>query len=145
MSGLIRGAVRRMGQPVIRAAVTRAMREMGHQFVLGQTITEAMERAKSTPTATQSYDMLGEAAMTQADADRYARAYRDAIGAIAGACKPGAVRDNPGISVKLSALHPRYETAQDARVIAELVPVLTGLARTAAAADMPLTIDAEES
>ncbi|WP_134726161.1 bifunctional proline dehydrogenase/L-glutamate gamma-semialdehyde dehydrogenase PutA [Paracoccus luteus] len=144
-AGLIRGAVRRLGQPVIRAAVTRAMREMGRQFVRGQTIQDAMDRARETPTATHSYDMLGEAAMTQGDADRYADAYARAIAAIARACKPGAVRDNPGISVKLSALHPRYETAQEGRVMAELVPVLARLARAAAAADMALTIDAEES
>ncbi|WP_112874438.1 bifunctional proline dehydrogenase/L-glutamate gamma-semialdehyde dehydrogenase PutA [Paracoccus endophyticus] len=144
-AGLIRGAVRRLGQPVIRAAVTRAMREMGRQFVLGQTIEAAMHRARETPTATYSYDMLGEAALTQADAARYAAAYGRAIAAIARDCQPGAVRDNPGISVKLSALHPRYETAQAGRVMAELVPVLGDLARAAAAADMPLTIDAEES
>ncbi|PZO64255.1 MAG: bifunctional proline dehydrogenase/L-glutamate gamma-semialdehyde dehydrogenase [Paracoccus denitrificans] len=144
-AGLIRSAVRRLGTPVIRAAVTRAMREMGRQFVLGETIQSAMERARQRPTETQSYDMLGEAAMTQADADNYARAYGDAIDAIATACRKGHVRDNPGISIKLSALHPRYETAQEARVMAELVPVLRDLCRTAAAADMPLNIDAEES
>ncbi len=144
-AGVIRGAVRRLGQPVIRAAVTRAMREMGRQFVLGETITDAMARASTDPKVTYSYDMLGEAAMTAADAARYATAYRRAITSIASACQPGAVRANPGISVKLSALHPRYETAQDDRVLAELVPVLTDLARQAAAADMALTIDAEES
>ena len=144
-SGLIRSAVRRLGQPVIRAAVTRAMREMGRQFVLGQTIQEAMKRAAENPAATQSYDMLGEAAMTAGDARRYEAAYARAIEVIAGACTKGNLRDNPGISVKLSALHPRYETAQEARVMAELVPILSRLARMAAQADMPLTIDAEES
>ncbi|MFB2594933.1 bifunctional proline dehydrogenase/L-glutamate gamma-semialdehyde dehydrogenase PutA [Paracoccus sp. p4-l81] len=144
-SGLIRGAVRRLGQPVIRAAVTRAMREMGRQFVLGETIQDAMGRASDDPLVTYSYDMLGEAAMTALDASRYAEAYRRAIAAIATACKPGQVRANPGISVKLSALHPRYETAQDDRVMAELVPVLSDLARQAARADMALTVDAEES
>lgn len=144
-AGVIRGAVRRLGQPVIRAAVTRAMREMGRQFVMGETIADAMSRASRDPLVTYSYDMLGEAAMTAADAARYAKAYRDAIAAIATACQPGAVRTNPGISVKLSALHPRYETAQTDRVLAELVPVLADLARQAAAADMALTIDAEES
>ena len=144
-AGIIRGAVRRLGQLVIRAAVTRAMREMGRQFVLGQTIAEAMGRASRAPRVTYSYDMLGEAAMTAADARAYAGAYSRAIDAIARACKPGAVRANPGISVKLSALHPRYEVAQEAQVMAELVPVLAGLARQAAAADMALTIDAEES
>lgn len=144
-SGLIRSAVRRLGQPVIRAAVTRAMREMGRQFVLGQTIDEAMKRAAEDPKSTQSYDMLGEAAMTAEDAKHYEAAYARALQAIASACVKGKLRDNPGISVKLSALHPRYETAQEARVMAELVPVLSRLARAAAAADMPLTIDAEES
>ncbi len=144
-SGLIRGAVRRLGQPVIRAAVTRAMREMGRQFVLGETIQSAMKRAAANQGVTHSYDMLGEAAMTADDAAHYAKAYADAITAIAAACRKGAVRDNPGISVKLSALHPRYEVAQEDRVMAELVPVLSKLARAAAAADMPLTIDAEES
>lgn len=144
-AGVIRGAVRRLGQPVIRAAVTRAMREMGRQFVLGQTIQEAMKRAAEDPKSTQSYDMLGEAAMTAADAKKYEAAYAKAITAIASACVTGRLRDNPGISVKLSALHPRYETAQEGRVMAELVPIVTRLARAAAAADMPLTIDAEES
>ncbi|AGT08698.1 bifunctional proline dehydrogenase/L-glutamate gamma-semialdehyde dehydrogenase PutA [Paracoccus aminophilus] len=144
-TGVIRSAVRRLGQPVIRAAVTRAMREMGRQFVLGQTIEEAMKRAAEDPKSTQSYDMLGEAAMTAGDARKYEAAYAKAITAIASACVKGRLRDNPGISVKLSALHPRYETAQEARVLAELVPIVTRLARAAAAADMPLTIDAEES
>lgn len=144
-TGVIRSAVRRLGQPVIRAAVTRAMREMGRQFVLGQTIEEAMKRAAEDPNSTQSYDMLGEAAMTAEDARRYEASYAKAITAIASACVKGKLRDNPGISVKLSALHPRYETAQEERVLAELVPVLSRLARAAAAADMPLTIDAEES
>ncbi|MFB9222472.1 bifunctional proline dehydrogenase/L-glutamate gamma-semialdehyde dehydrogenase PutA [Paracoccus cavernae] len=144
-SGLIRGAVRRLGQPVIRAAVTRAMREMGRQFVLGQTIEEAMKRAAEDPRSTQSYDMLGEAAMTAGDAKKYEAAYSKAIEAIASACVKGRLRDNPGISVKLSALHPRYETAQEERVLAELVPIVARLARAAAAVDMPLTIDAEES
>ncbi len=144
-TGVIRGAVRRLGQPVIRAAVTRAMREMGRQFVLGQTIEEAMKRAAEDPKSTQSYDMLGEAAMTAGDARKYEAAYAKAITAIASACVKGRLRDNPGISVKLSALHPRYETAQEERVMAELVPIVTRLARSAAAADMPLTIDAEES
>ncbi|WP_108502940.1 bifunctional proline dehydrogenase/L-glutamate gamma-semialdehyde dehydrogenase PutA [Paracoccus indicus] len=146
LAGTLRGAIRRVGEPVIRTAVTRAMREMGRQFVLGQTISDALSRAKGQEKKgySYSYDMLGEAAMTQADADRYAGEYRKAIEAIAGACNKGSVRKNPGISIKLSALHPRYEVAQTDRVMAELVPVVLDLAQRAKAADMGLNIDAEE-
>lgn len=146
LAGTLRGAIRRLGEPVIRTAVTRAMREMGRQFVLGQTIDAALERAKGQEAKgyTYSYDMLGEAAMTARDADRYAEEYRKAISAIAGACTHGSVAQNPGISIKLSALHPRYEVAQEARVMAELVPVVRDLARRARAANMGLNIDAEE-
>ncbi|CAM3330621.1 bifunctional proline dehydrogenase/L-glutamate gamma-semialdehyde dehydrogenase PutA [Paracoccus nototheniae] len=146
LAGTLRGAVRRLGEPVIRSAVTRAMREMGRQFVLGQTIDAALTRAKGAEAKgyTYSYDMLGEAAMTAHDAARYADEYRRAIAAIAGACTHGSVAKNPGISIKLSALHPRYEVAQEARVMAELVPVVLDLARQARAANMGLNIDAEE-
>eukprot|EP00903_Cladosiphon_okamuranus_P020770 g19075.t1 len=147
VAGTLRSMVRRMGEPVIRNAVGAAIRQMGRQFVLGETIQSAMERAKRKESSgfTYSYDMLGEAAMTRADADRYARAYTDAITAIAGAAKGADVRSNPGISVKLSALHPRYEVAKTPRVMAELVPVLTDLCRQAAAAGIGLNIDAEEA
>ncbi|NIY78428.1 bifunctional proline dehydrogenase/L-glutamate gamma-semialdehyde dehydrogenase PutA [Celeribacter sp. HF31] len=146
VAGTLRGLVKRMGEPVIRTAVSRAMKEMGQQFVLGQTIEAAMTRAKGQEAKgyTYSYDMLGEAAMTQADADAYAKAYSDAMRAIAKGCTKGSVADNPGISVKLSALHPRYDVAQEARVMAELVPVLRTLARQARAAGMGFNIDAEE-
>ncbi|RJE79642.1 bifunctional proline dehydrogenase/L-glutamate gamma-semialdehyde dehydrogenase PutA [Paracoccus sp. JM45] len=146
LAGTLRGAIRRVGEPVIRTAVTRAMREMGRQFVLGQTISDALSRAKAQEKKgySYSYDMLGEAAMTQADADRYAEEYRKAIKAIAGACDKGSVRRNPGISIKLSALHPRYEVAQADRVMDELVPVVLDLAQRAKAANMGLNIDAEE-
>ncbi len=146
LAGTLRGAVRRLGEPVIRTAVTRAMREMGRQFVLGQTIDAALDRAKGQEAKgyTYSYDMLGEAAMTARDADRYADEYRKAIAAIAGACTHGSVARNPGISIKLSALHPRYEVAQEDRVMAELVPVVRDLARRARAANMGLNIDVEE-
>ncbi|MCX7889546.1 MAG: bifunctional proline dehydrogenase/L-glutamate gamma-semialdehyde dehydrogenase PutA [Rhodobacteraceae bacterium] len=145
--GTLRAAVRRLGEPVIRAAVSRAMKEMGRQFVLGETIGDAMARARGAEAQgfTYSYDMLGEAARTAADARRYAASYAAAIAAIAGACGGGDIRANPGISVKLSALHPRYEVAKEARVMAELVPVLAGLARQAAAAGMGFNVDAEES
>ncbi|UXU76236.1 bifunctional proline dehydrogenase/L-glutamate gamma-semialdehyde dehydrogenase PutA [Paracoccus sp. SMMA_5_TC] len=146
IAGTLRGAIRRLGEPVIRAAVGRAMKEMGRQFVLGETIHKALERARTREAQgfTYSYDMLGEAAMTGADAARYARDYSDAIAAIAKACDKGSVQMNPGISIKLSALHPRYEVAQEARVMAELVPVVLSLARQAKAAGMGMNIDAEE-
>ncbi|SEH91261.1 bifunctional proline dehydrogenase/L-glutamate gamma-semialdehyde dehydrogenase PutA [Paracoccus alkenifer] len=146
IAGTLRRAVRRLGEPVIRTAVGRAMKEMGRQFVLGQTIEAALERASKHEAQgyTYSYDMLGEAAMTGADAARYDRAYSDAIAAIAKACTKGSVEENPGISIKLSALHPRYEVAQEARVMAELVPVVLKLARQAKAAGMGMNIDAEE-
>ncbi|MDF3855339.1 bifunctional proline dehydrogenase/L-glutamate gamma-semialdehyde dehydrogenase PutA [Paracoccus sp. P2] len=146
IAGTLRRAVRRLGEPVIRTAVGRAMKEMGRQFVLGQTIEAALERASKREAQgfTYSYDMLGEAAMTGADAARYDRAYSDAIAAIAKACTKGSVEENPGISIKLSALHPRYEVAQEARVMTELVPVVLKLARQAKAAGMGMNIDAEE-
>ncbi|WP_022706192.1 bifunctional proline dehydrogenase/L-glutamate gamma-semialdehyde dehydrogenase PutA [Paracoccus zeaxanthinifaciens] len=146
MAGTLRGAIRRVGEPVIRTAVTRVMREMGRQFVLGQTIEDALDRARGQEAKgyTYSYDMLGEAAMTAEDAARYAAEYRAAIAAIAKSCDKGTVAKNPGISIKLSALHPRYEVAQEARVMEELVPVVRDLARQARAANMGLNIDAEE-
>lgn len=145
-AGTLRRMVRRLGEPVIRSAVGRAMKEMGRQFVLGQTIEAALERARGLEARgyTYSYDMLGEAAMTGADAARYDRAYTDAIAAIAKACDKGSVEANPGISIKFSALHPRYEVAQEERVMAELVPVVSRLAQAAKAAGMGLNVDAEE-
>ncbi|WP_372886363.1 bifunctional proline dehydrogenase/L-glutamate gamma-semialdehyde dehydrogenase PutA [Shimia sp.] len=145
--GTLRGAVKRLGEPVIRTAVGRAMKEMGRQFVLGETITAAMDRAANMEKKgyTYSYDMLGEAAKTDADAMRYHLAYSRAITAIAAACTHKDIRDNPGISVKLSALHPRYELAQRARVMDELVPRLRSLALLAKSAGMGLNIDAEEA
>ncbi|MEQ9695830.1 bifunctional proline dehydrogenase/L-glutamate gamma-semialdehyde dehydrogenase PutA [Shimia sp. SDUM112013] len=145
--GTLRGAVKRLGEPVIRTAVGRAMKEMGRQFVLGETITNAMKRAADMEKRgyTYSYDMLGEAAKTDADAMRYHLAYSRAITAIAAACTHDDIRKNPGISVKLSALHPRYEVAQRARVMDELVPRLRSLALLAKSAGMGLNIDAEEA
>ncbi|MBZ4021350.1 bifunctional proline dehydrogenase/L-glutamate gamma-semialdehyde dehydrogenase [Rhodobacter sp. TJ_12] len=146
VAGTLRGLVRRLGEPVIRVAVGQAMREMGRQFVLGETIEKALDRARTREAQgyTLSYDMLGEAALTAADAARYRASYAQAITAIGKAAKGGSVHDKPGISIKLSALHPRYEVAQEARVMAELVPVVQGLARQAAAAGIALHIDAEE-
>ena len=145
-SGALRSAARRLGVPAIRAATRRAMGEMGRQFVLGQTIALAMDRARPAERrgVRHSYDMLGEAAMTAVDADRYLAAYEDAIDALAPAARPGDSQANSGISVKLSALHPRYETRQRDRVLAELTPRLASLMRRAAAANVPLTVDAEE-
>jgi len=146
IAGRLRHMIKRVGEPVIRKAVGGAMREMGRQFVLGQTIRSAMKRATKAEANgfTYSYDMLGEAAMTADDADHYARAYSEAIDAIASACTHDDIAANPGISIKLSALHPRYEVAKTDRVMAELVPVLKQLTRKAAAAGMGLNIDAEE-
>ncbi|WP_353314233.1 bifunctional proline dehydrogenase/L-glutamate gamma-semialdehyde dehydrogenase PutA [Shimia sp. NS0008-38b] len=145
--GTLRGAVKRLGEPVIRTAVGRAMKEMGRQFVLGEDIAAAMHRAKAMEATgyTYSYDMLGEAAKTDADAMRFHLAYSRAITAIATACTHEDVRVNPGISVKLSALHPRYEIAQSERVMEELVPRLRSLALLAKSAGMGLNIDAEEA
>ncbi len=143
----LRAAVKRLGEPVIRSAVARAMKEMGRQFVLGETITSAMTRAAGMEKRgyTYSYDMLGEAARTEADAKRYHLSYSRAITAIAEACTDADIRKNPGISVKLSALHPRYEVAQRASVMQELVPRLRALALLAKSAGMGLNIDAEEA
>ena len=146
MAGIIRGIIKRMGEPVIRVAVGQVMKEMGRQFVLGESIESALDRAKIMQANgyTYSYDMLGEAAISQQDADRYAKAYSDAIAQIAKSCNHQTVEDNLGISIKLSALHPRYEVSQEARVMAELVPTVLRLAKQAKAAGMGLNIDAEE-
>lgn len=146
IAGTLRGAIKRLGEPVIRTAVTHGMKEMGRQFVLGQTIDKALSRAKDLEKKayTYSYDMLGEAAMTAEDAQRYAKSYANAMTSITQACTKGSVQANPGISVKLSALHPRYDVANEARVMAELVPIVRDLARQARAANMGFNIDAEE-
>ncbi len=147
LGGVLRGAIRRLGEPVIRRAVSRAMREMGRQFVLGETIGDAMTRAdiEQKQGFTYSYDMLGEAARTETDARNYHLSYSRAISAIATDCTKGSVGMNPGISVKLSALHPRYEVAQKDRVMAELVPRVLSLALLAKSANMGFNIDAEEA
>ncbi|NBZ87002.1 bifunctional proline dehydrogenase/L-glutamate gamma-semialdehyde dehydrogenase PutA [Rhodobacteraceae bacterium CYK-10] len=143
----LKGAMKRLGEPVIRTAVSRAMKEMGRAFVLGETIQAAMDRARELESKgyTYSYDMLGEAARTEADAHRYHLSYSAAITAIARAATHGDIRTNPGISVKLSALHPRYEVARRAQVMEELVPRLASLAGLAKAAGLGLNIDAEEA
>ena len=143
----LRAAVKRLGEPVIRTAVSRAMKEMGRNFVLGETIEKAMTRAEDLEAKgyTYSYDMLGEAARTEGDARRYHLSYSKAITAIAAAARGNDIRQNPGISVKLSALHPRYEVAKRARVMEELVPRVRALAGLARAAGLGFNIDAEEA
>ena len=146
-SGALRRLAGRAGEPVIRLAVRQAMRIMGHQFVMGRTIEEALDRAgdKANARYRHSYDMLGEAALTAADAARYRRAYHDAIAALGRRGPWADVLDAPSISVKLSALHPRYEAAKRARVQAELVPVLLELAQAAMRNGIGMTVDAEEA
>lgn len=137
----------RLGEPILRDALLGAMRLLGHQFVMGETIERALKRASAAERqgARHSYDMLGEAARTMRDADRYFEAYRAAIGAIGAASKGRGPFAGPGISIKLSALHPRYEPRQRHRILAELRPRLLSLAEQAAAADIGMTIDAEEA
>ncbi|MDQ6628185.1 MAG: trifunctional transcriptional regulator/proline dehydrogenase/L-glutamate gamma-semialdehyde dehydrogenase [Pseudomonadota bacterium] len=135
------------GEPLIRTGVDRAMRLMGEQFVTGETIDEALARARPLEAEgfRYSYDMLGEAALTAADAARYADAYAQAIDAIGTASAGRGVYDGPGISIKLSALHPRYSRTQSERVDAELYPVLRSLALRASRFGIGLNIDAEEA
>ncbi len=139
-------AVGRLGEPVVRTAVNQAMRILGRQFVFGRTIDEALRRAQPERRdgLTHSFDMLGEAARTFADAERYAEAYRQALDRIAAEAK-GGFACSPGISVKLSALHPRYEWSHAAEATAYMLPVLRDLAARASAADVHFTIDAEEA
>ncbi|MEO0413277.1 MAG: bifunctional proline dehydrogenase/L-glutamate gamma-semialdehyde dehydrogenase PutA [Pseudomonadota bacterium] len=147
LAAVLHGAVKRLGEPVIRLAVEQAMKELGRQFVLGRSIEEAVKngRAHEQQGYSYSYDMLGEAAMTASDAHRYFTEYQNAICALAGHATAGSVRDNPGISVKLSALHPCYDALKKDRVMAELVPGVTDLARAAAQAHIGFNIDAEEA
>jgi len=147
LAGALHGMVRRLGEPVIRTAVRRAMQELGRQFVLGRTIDEAAEHAKVMEGKgyTYSYDMLGEAAKTEADARRYHIAYSQAISAIAAHCRHGDIRANPGISVKLSALHPRYEYGQKPHVLDDIAARTRSLALIAKSAGMGFNIDAEEA
>ena len=146
-STLLKRMIARSGEPVIRQAVTQAMRILGRQFVMGRTMAEALERAQPMEARgyRYSYDMLGEAARTMADADRYMRAYEQAIEAIGRASAGRGPIEGPGISVKLSAIHPRYEFAQRARVMTELVPRLKALALAARRHDIGFTVDAEEA
>ncbi len=139
--------IARGGEPIIRQAMVQAMRILGRQFVMGRTIEEALDRARPDEAAgyRQSFDMLGEAARTAADAERYFNAYASAIAAIGAAAGDRGPIDGPGISIKLSALHPRYEFAQRQRVLDELVPRIAELAGLAKDEGIGLTIDAEEA
>ncbi len=139
--------VARSGEPVIRQAVREAIRILGRQFVMGRTIGEALERAAGAEGRAyrHSFDMLGEAARTAADAERYFQAYAGAIGAIGAAAGGKGPLAAPGISIKLSALHPRYEWAQRERVMRELVPRVVALVEQARAHDIGVTLDSEEA
>jgi RHH-type proline utilization regulon transcriptional repressor/proline dehydrogenase/delta 1-pyrroline-5-carboxylate dehydrogenase len=142
---ILHGLVSRLGRPAVRTATRQAMRLLGSHFVLGQTIGEALARGGAHPEFRYSFDMLGEGARTAADAGRYFDAYADAIAAIGAAAGASSLPQRPGISVKLSALHPRYEAVSHARVMAELTPKVIALARAAKSHDLNLTIDAEEA
>ncbi len=152
-ASMVQRLIARSGEPVIRQALRQAMRILGNQFVLGETIEEALANAEDE--AGQGYrfsfDMLGEAARTEGDAQRYVLRYEKAADAIAAwAGSPAARREEeligrPGLSVKLSALHPRYQPSQAVRLKAELVPRLVALAQAMRDAWLPLTIDAEEA
>ena len=151
-AGMIQRLIGRSGEPVIREALRQAMRILGGQFVLGQTIEEALANAEDETEQGYrfSFDMLGEAARTAGDADRYAARYHEAVEAIADWAGSPHLRDEeelhgrPGLSVKLSALHPRYQPAQEERLREELLPPLRELALAMREAWLPLTIDAEE-
>lgn len=143
----LRRVLARGGAPAIRAGMAWGMTQLGRQFVMGETIGQALARSHAAQTRgyTHSFDMLGEAAATQADADRYYQAYREAIEAIGQAAAGQGIIGGPGISIKLSALHPRYTRQQRARVMAELYPRLQALAQRAHHYHIGLNIDAEEA
>lgn len=147
VAGVLHSLIKRLGEPVTRVAVNQAMRELGEQFVLGESISEAIARGKRFREQgyLYSYDMLGEAALTAADAAHYFHAYLDAIAALATKDANADIRRRPGISIKLSALHERYEETQRSRVMAELVPRVLDLALAARNAELSLAIDAEEA
>jgi RHH-type transcriptional regulator, proline utilization regulon repressor / proline dehydrogenase / delta 1-pyrroline-5-carboxylate dehydrogenase len=145
--GVIGQITKRLGLPAVRTATRQAMRIMGSHFVLGQTINEALGRAASGSGKLYrySFDMLGEGARTAEDAVRYRHSYATAIDAIGKAAGEAPLPDRPGISVKLSALHPRYEATSQPRVMRELVPIVVELARQAKSYNMNFTVDAEEA
>ncbi|KXF76694.1 integrase [Paramesorhizobium deserti] len=145
--GVVASLVKRVGLPTVRTATKQAMRFLGHHFVLGETIGEALKRARANEAKgyRHSFDMLGEGARTRADAKRYFQSYADAIDAIGKATGNKPLPDRMGISVKLSALHPRYLATHREQVLEELVPDVLALAQKAKAYDLNFTIDAEEA
>ncbi|MDE2333276.1 MAG: bifunctional proline dehydrogenase/L-glutamate gamma-semialdehyde dehydrogenase PutA [Rhodospirillales bacterium] len=147
LSGALARLVTRGGEPLIRRGVDVAMRLLGEQFVMGETIPQALARARAREAQgfRHSYDMLGEAAATAADARRYRDAYAAAIHAIGAAAEGRGPIEGPGISIKLSALHPRYSRAQRQRMLAELYPVLRELVLLARRYDIGINLDAEEA
>ena len=146
MGKTLKRTINRLGEPVIRKATLQAMKILGGQFVYGRTIDEALKRAKPERAKglTHSFDMLGEAAMTFADAERYRQSYAAAIARLAKE-SDGSMRSSPGISVKLSALYPKYDVFHQDAAVAALVPMLRDLAMQARAANMHFNIDAEEA
>ena len=142
----LRGAMNRLGEPVIRQATFQAMRILGGQFVFGRTINEALKRAgpERARGLTHSFDMLGEAAMTFADAERYRKAYLDAIERLKDE-SDGTISGSPGISVKLTALYPKYDIFHAEKAKKALIPIVTELAVRARDANIHFTIDAEEA
>lgn len=147
LSSALMRLIARGGEPVLRKGVDLAMRMMGEQFVIGQTIASALTRSRKMEARgfSYSYDMLGEAALTADDAERYYADYERAIDAIGQAADGRGVYSGPGISIKLSALHPRYSRAQQARVLCELLPRVKTLAAMAKRYDIGMNIDAEEA
>ncbi|MBZ6075845.1 bifunctional proline dehydrogenase/L-glutamate gamma-semialdehyde dehydrogenase PutA [Microvirga puerhi] len=145
--GILRQLTKRLGLPAVRTATRQAMRVMGNHFVLGQTIEEALKRAGSSKGRLYrySFDMLGEGARTAEDAKRYYESYAAAIEAIGRSAGNEPLPNRPGISVKLSALHPRYEATSRERVMHELVPLVIELAQKAKAHELNFTVDAEEA
>src|SRR6202790_5444531 len=145
-SGWIKKLTRKAGEPLVRLAVRRAMRIIGGEFVVGRTIEEALARSAREPdVALCSFDMLGEGARTRSDAERYLESYEHAIELIGANAGGRAPHEVSSISIKLSALEPRYSLLQHDRVMARLVPQALKLARQAAALGVQLTIDAEEA
>jgi RHH-type proline utilization regulon transcriptional repressor/proline dehydrogenase/delta 1-pyrroline-5-carboxylate dehydrogenase len=142
---IVESLAKRLGLPAVRAATRQAMRLLGSHFVLGQNIDDALSRAGTHREFRYSFDMLGEGARTAADAEHYFASYAAAIDAIGARAGNAALPERPGISVKLSALHPRFEAISHERVLAELCPRLLDLARKAKAHDLNFTVDAEEA
>ena len=147
MTSALNRIIGKSGEPVIRKGVDMAMRLMGEQFVTGETIAEALANAANLEAKgfRYSYDMLGEAALTEEDAKRYLASYEQAIHAIGKASHGRGIYEGPGISIKLSALHPRYSRAQYERVMDELYPTLLGLTQLAKQYDIGINVDAEEA